>query len=112
MKINGVELEVNFLDADFMEKIENCCRKVSEQAEKSKTELKNLTLSQQIKAECKIIKDFFDELFGEGTSEKIFQGKNDLMLCLSAFQDLIEAKAKMQQEMNSLFAKYSPDRLK
>ena len=112
MKINGVELEVNFLDADFMEKVENCCRKVSEQAEKSKTELKNLTLSQQIKAECKIIKDFFDELFGEGTSEKIFQGKNDLMLCLSAFQDLIEAKAKMQQEMNSLFAKYSPDRLK
>ena len=36
MKINGVELEVNFLDADFMEKVENCCRKVSEQAEKSK----------------------------------------------------------------------------
>ena len=112
MKINGVELEVNFLDADFMEKIENCCKKVSEQAEKSKTELKNLTLSQQIKAECKIIKDFFDEVFGEGTSDKVFKGKNDLMLCLSAFQDLIEAKAKMQQEMNSLFAKYSPDRLK
>lgn len=112
MKINGVELEVNFLDADFMEKIENCCRKVSEQAEKSKTELKNLTLSQQIKGECKIIKDFFDEVFGEGTSDKVFKGKNDLKLCLSAFQDLIEAKAKMQQEMNSLFAKYSPDRLK
>ena len=43
MKINGVELEVNFLDADFMEKIENCCKKVSENAEKSKKELKNLT---------------------------------------------------------------------
>ena len=112
MKINGVELEVNFLDADFMEKLENCCKKVNDQAEKSKKELKDLTYSQQIKAECKIIKDFFDDLFGEGTSEKIFQGKNDLMLCLSAFQDLIEAKAKMQQEMNSLFAKYSPDRLK
>lgn len=112
MKINGVELEVNFLDADFMEKLENCCKKVNDQAEKSKKELKDLTYSQQIKAECKIIKDFFDDLFGEGTSEKIFQEKNDLMLCLSAFQDLIEAKAKMQQEMNSLFAKYSPDRLK
>lgn len=112
MKINGVDLEVNFLDADFMEKIENCCKKVSEQAEKSKTELKDLTFAQQIKAECKIIKDFFDDLFGEGTSEKIFQGKNDLMLCLSAFQELVEEKVKMQQEMNSLFAKYSPDRLK
>ena len=112
MKINGVELEVNFLDADFMEKIENCCKKVSENAEKAKTELKNLTLSQQIKGECKIIKDFFDEVFGEGTSEKIFKEKNDLKLCLSAFQDLIEAKVKMQNEMNSLFAKYSPDRLK
>ena len=112
MKINGVELEVNFLDADFMEKIENCCKKVSKRAEKGKSELKNLTLSQQIKAECQIIKDFFDEVFGEGTSEKVFKGKNYLKLCLSAFQDLIEAKAKMQQEMNSLFAKYSPDRLK
>ena len=112
MKINGVELEVNFLDADFMEKLENCCKKVNDQAEKSKTELKDLTFAQQIKAECKIIKDFFDDLFGEGTSEKIFQGKNDLMLCLSAFQELVEEKVKMQQEMNSLFAKYSPDRLK
>ena len=112
MKINGVELEVNFLDADFMEKIENCCRKVSEQAEKSKKELKDLTYSQQIKAECKIIKDFFDDLFGEGTSEKIFQEKNDLMLCLSAFQELVEAKVKSQNEFNSLVSKYSPDRLK
>ena len=112
MKINGVELEINFLDADFMEKIENCCRKVSEKTEKAKTELKDLTLSQQIKEECKIIKDFFDEVFGEGTSDKVFKGKNDLMLCLSAFQDLVNAKAKMQNEMNSLFAKYSPDRLK
>src|SRR5699024_5750846 len=112
MKINGVELEVNFLDADFMEKIENCCRKVSKRAEKGKTELKNLTLSQQIKAECQIIKDFFDEVFGEGTSEKVFKGKNDLKLCLSAFQYLNEAKVKMKQETNSLFAKYSPDRLK
>lgn len=68
MKINGVELEINFLDAEFMEKIENYCKKVSEQAEKSKTELKDLTFSQQIKAECKIIKDFFDDVFGEGLS--------------------------------------------
>ena len=112
MKINGVELEVNFFEADFMEKVENCCKKVAEQAEKAKTDLKDLTLAQQIKAECKIIKDFFDEVFGEGTSEKIFKEKNDLKLCLSAFQDLIQAKVKMQNEMNSLFAKYSPDRLK
>lgn len=112
MKINDVELEVNFLDADFMEKVENCCKKVAEQAEKSKKELKNLTFSEQIKGECKIIKDFFDEVFGEGTSDKIFEGKNDLKLCILAFQELINAKIKMQNEMNSLFAKYSPDRLK
>lgn len=112
MKINGVELDIDFLDADFMEKIEKCCKNVSEQAEKSKNELKELTYSQQIKAECKIIKDFFDEVFGYGTSEKLFKGKNNLMLCLSAFQELIEAKVKSQNEMNDLFAKYSPDRLK
>ena len=40
MKINGVELDIDFLDADFMEKIEKCCKNVSEQAEKSKNELK------------------------------------------------------------------------
>ena len=111
MKINGVELEVNFLDADFMEKLENCCKKVNDQAEKSKKELKDLTYSQQIKAECKIIKDFFDDLFGEGTYEKIFQGKNDLMLCLSAFQELVEEKVKAQKNVNNLFSKYSPNRL-
>ena len=112
MKINGVELNVNFMDAEFVEKIENLSKEVHEQAEKAKSELKNMTYSQQIKEECKIIKNFFDNLFGEGISDKIFGDKNDLMLCLSAFQDLMEAKVRQQQEMNSLFAKYSPDRLK
>ena len=112
MKINGIELEINFLDADFVEKLENAFKKVNEKAENSKKEQKELTYSQQIKAECKIINEFFDEVFGEGTSELIFKGKNDLKLCLSAFQDLADAKVRMQNEMNSLFAKYSPDRLK
>ena len=112
MKINGVELEVNFFEAEFMEKVENCCKKVAEQAEESKKTLKDLTFAEQIKGECQIIKDFFDEIFGDGTALKLFGEKNDLMLCLSAFQELVEAKVKSQNEFNSLVSKYSPNRLK
>lgn len=33
------------------------------------------------------------------------------MLCLSAFQELVEEKVKAQKNVNNLFSKYSPNRL-
>lgn len=110
MKINGVELEIDFTDADILEKIEKGSKEVYDKAEK----LKGTTLSpaEGIRQECKILKDFLDYVLGEGTSEKLFKGKDSLKQCLNAYEDIINAREEEYKTLQSRVRKYSPDRLK
>lgn len=111
MIINGVEFNIDFTDADFIEKIENACKKVYEEAENLKQD-KQISLAEGIRQECKILKDFLDYVLGDGTSEKLFKGKDSLNECLKAFEDIINAKQNSMNEFESKISKYSPDRLK
>jgi len=110
MIINGVELEVDFTDADFIEKIDEGRKRIMEQCDSVDT--KNLSKAEGIRQECKIIKDFFDFVFGDGTSEKLFKGKNSLDLCFKAFEDIIDEREKSIKDFYARVSKYSPDRLK
>lgn len=110
MLINGVELYVDFTDADFIEKVDKAKDKVIEEC--NKVNLKELSTAEGIRQECKIIKDFFDFVFGDETSEKLFKGKNSLDLCIKAFEDLINEKEKSINDFHTRISKYSPERLK
>lgn len=111
MIINGVELDIDFTDADFIEKIENGSKEVYQKAEELK-QLKQLSLAEGIRQECKILKDFLDYVLGDGTSEKLFKGKDSLKQCLQAFEDIINAKQTAISDFQAKVGKYSPDRLK
>ena len=111
MIINGVELEIDFTDADILEKIENGSKEVFNKAEELKGN-KDLSPAEGIRQECKILKDFLDYVLGDGTSEKLFEGKDSLNQCLQAFEDIINAKQKSMDNFQSKISKYSPDRLK
>ena len=110
MLINGVELDIDFTDADTLEKIENGCKIVYEEVE----QLKNTTLTpaEGIRQECKILKDFLDYVLGDGTSKKLFGEKNSLKDCLSAYEDIVNARTEQINEFQAKVSKYSPDRLK
>lgn len=110
MKINGVELEIDFTDADILEKIESGSKKVYEEAEKLKG-ITNLTPAEGIRQECKILKNFLDYVLGDGTSGKLFKGKNSLKECLTAFEDIINARKQQFDDFQAKISKYSPDRL-
>ena len=114
MTINGYEMNVDLTDADVIEKIEKGVQNLYEEAEKLKELSKDdkITTAEGIRQECKVLKDFFDYVFGEGTSEKIFKGKDSLSLCLKAYEDVIEARDKQYEELNNRVNAYSPDRLK
>lgn len=114
MTINGYEIEADLTDADLIEKIEQGVNKIYEEAEKLKQLDKDneITTAEGIRQECKILKDFFDYVFGDGTSEKIFNGKDSLNLCLKAYEDVIEARDKQYDELEKKLNAYSPDRLK
>jgi len=110
MKINDIELDIDFTDADQIERIEKGADKVRSTINSEKP--KEMSMAEFIRQECQIMRDFFDEAFGEGTSEKIFGNKYSLNMCISAFQQIIEAKLAQQDELDKIISKYSPERLK
>lgn len=110
MMINGVEFDIDFTDADIVEKIEQGSKEVYDKAQELK-EKKDITPAEGIRQECKILKDFLDYVLGEGTSEKIFKGKDSLKQCLQAFEDIINARDNEMKEIQEAVSKYSPNRL-
>lgn len=109
MKINGVEFDIDFTDADVLERIENGSKEVYNKAEDLKSSKK--TPAEGIRQECKILKDFLDYVLGEGSSEKIFGNKDSLQQCLNAYEDIINEKEKQLSDFEIRVSKYSPDRL-
>lgn len=110
--INGVELDnIDFTDADTLERIDKECEEVYKRAEILRKEKEKLSLAEGIRQECKIVKDFFDNVFGEGTSKKIFGDKNSLTECLNAYEDTMNTYQEQYKLYNDRINKYSPDRL-
>lgn len=111
MTILGVEFDLDFTDADLLERYEKKTKEVEEQINELRENKPN-SPAEGIRQECKIIKDFLDYVIGEGTSEKIFKGKNSLELCLRAFEDIINNVDEQQQNIQERINKYSPERIK
>ena len=109
MTINGVNRDIDFTDADLLEKIEEGSKKVYDETEKIRNV--NLKLAEGIRQECKILKDFIDYVFGEGTSKEWFGEKDSLHLILQAFTDVINERDKQMNSINELASKYSPERV-
>lgn len=114
MKLGNFEVDFSFTDADCLERLENATKKVKEKANQEEKE--ELSLSEAIRKECKILDDFFDEIFGEGTAKKIFKGKKDLQEHMKLFTDIMNAKIETTKSAQNLYdtlenkAKYMPNR--
>jgi len=110
LTINELIKNSDFTDADFIEKIEIGSKTVFDKTEEIK-KTKYDTLAEGIRQECKIFKEFLDYVFGEGTSQEVFEGKDSLHLCLKAFEDIINQKEEQVKSINNLVSKYSPERV-
>lgn len=119
MKILGKEIEFDFFDADEMEKWDKYTEKMK--ADKDKLNFKNMKQSEFIRKFCTIVEECFDNIFGEGTSKELFQGKQNFRLCVNAYKDLVKARREQDKEivneMNDLQAElkeiekeYTPNR--
>ena len=108
MKIRDIEVDFNFLDADDMERFELEAKKVKDECDiKSKEEM---SYSQVIREECRIINNFFDNVFGMGTSEKLFGNKNNLEDHVKVFEDIVKEKVEQQKRLQSTYDRYQPNR--
>ena len=114
MKILNQEIDFSFADADCLERYE----KEYPETVKKLDELKTTGIkvdSQIIREFCNIIAEFFDKVLGEGTAQKLFNGKSNYKLCLSAFKALVEEKKAEEQEDNDFLEymeQYSTENVK
>lgn len=104
MVINGVELELDLLDADVAKKWETECQRVKDRVtDKAHTEKSN---ADTMYYQCGVIDDFFDCVFGDGTSRKLFEGHHHLGKRIEAFALAVSEAAKSGEQVNAISAKY------
>jgi hypothetical protein len=99
---NGVELEVNMGDIDFTEKYEKAFTKM----EKEEERLKKVGLNSEfLRGYFEMFSTLFDDLFGAGTSEKLFEGKRDIQMAEDCYDAFIDTAKKDVAEINKRRAK-------
>lgn len=76
--VKGLELQYDFDDLESVERYEKAFNAMSK---KSKEMPKDGSRSLQIKSYCNIVYELFDDLFGMGTSERIFKGRMNAREC-------------------------------
>lgn len=119
MKILDKEIEFDFFDAEQMERYEKESEIV--QKELNSLDINKMKMSEFINKTCQTIEKCFDNVFGEGTSKKIFEDKRNFRLCVKAFKDLVKAKKEQvneidndikdfQKELQEINAEYKPNR--
>lgn len=109
LKICGQELELDLFDADTMEVYETSLNKVVDRTQEAQKHTE-MTNAEGIREMCGIVKDFFDEVFEKGTSEKLFKGKNNLAVCMDAFGIVTSEAGKMKGQVNAIVNKYDMNR--
>lgn len=109
MVIFGVELDLDFCDADQEEVYEREVRRVMERAQ-DKKQYDGKSNAEGIRIQCRIVDDFFDAVFGMGTADRLFHGKTNLREHMEAFGAVSDAAKESNAELLSLADRYSPNR--
>lgn len=103
---NGLTFDVSTTNADFVAKYEDAWDEYKKISPTGK-------LSERLRQSCDAIYKMFNRLYGEGTAEKLFEGKMyDLDVCIEAVDSFVNAMAESGKESNkkiaSMNAKYAP----
>lgn len=109
--INGVELEVDFTDAETFEKVQTAVDHLDEFEETDKYDVQNVP--DTMRHVCKGYNRFFDEVFGAGTSDKLFQGRNSVKEHKDAFiqmTDICNKQINDTLDFSDAIQRYSPNR--
>lgn len=105
MIINGVEIELDLMDADTLEKFEEGCLKVKEKVVNKKN-YEGKSNADCIRYQCGVINEFFDSLCGAGTSEKLFRGKSNIGKSMEAFAAVVAEANNGKEHITAISEKY------
>lgn len=110
LNINGVDLELDLLDADVVEKFEKLNSQIVEDI-KNPNNYADKSTADSMRFQCRLIDNYFNELFGAGTSEKVFGDNNKLDIRIDAFGQVSVESNQTKRFMDSAVEKYNPGRV-
>lgn len=109
MNVLGVELEYDFFDADQLEIYERENKKVAEDIGDME-QYEGKSTADAIRIQCRIVDNFFDAVFGEGTAKKLFHGKANILEHMDAFGTVVQGAGNARAEFEAIEDKYTPNR--
>ena len=110
LNINGVELTLNLLDADVMERYETLNKRVVADISEP-TQYQGKSTADGMRLQCRIVDKFFDDLFGDGTALKLFEGNNDLGVRMEAFAQVASMSNDNSKRLDNIASKYGIERV-
>mgnify|MGYP001032592859 FL=1 len=109
MEILGVTLDYDYLDADSLETYERENQKVVDRIG-DMGQYQGKSTPDAFRIQCRIVNDFFDGVFGPGTAEKLFHGKNNIRDHMEAFALVAQGAMEARAEFDAMADRYSPNR--
>lgn len=102
-KFGRLEAEVDFMDAEFLDRLYDAKKELSRDVDNVP---KTGKMGDIVRAQCACYYNFFDALFGEGAGDEIFCGKHSMSMCLDAASALSEIEAEQVEKYNATVNKY------
>ena len=103
---NGVQLEMDMLDAVFVEKYEKAFEKMGAAEEEFRKEPSIGSASQRIRKYCQLFYDLYDDIFGAGTSKKMFGDTCNMRLVDESYAEFLKVARSGQAEREESSAKW------
>ena len=103
-KFGDFEAEVNFTDADFLDRLDLAKEKLEDQLNHVQ---KTGKMGDIIRSQCACYYTFFDTLFYEGAANEMYGGKNDIELCVLSAESIYELQKKEDERWRQTYGKYN-----
>ena len=101
MIINGVTIpDPDIGDLEFLERYEAQNDVI---AAKMNGIDKNIRRSEAVRIQCTLVFEFFDAVFGTGTSKKIFGEKVNLKTCIDAYEEAVNGVNSLDAKLANYF---------
>lgn len=99
MEINGITLQADFMDADFMEAFEPALHQMLDDINKSKAQTgRSVAAGYRELNQC--VENFFDTVWGPDTGSRIFNGSGNVRVHMEAVVQINAAYREERKQLN------------
>lgn len=110
MKINGVEFDIDFMDAETAERYEAAYEEYGTAYKAYAAELASSgkSYSLAIRRGCELVFNFIETLIGDGACNEIFGDECNLRECFKAFNEITAEFERQQKALAELVGSDTP----